>query len=908
MKTPMKKKISLLLLLAGTIPLVFVLAARPRNPSQEKPAAGESMTFSEKVKTGFPTRWGKLQIHTPWGPSYKYKGPNEMVEEFDLSSYRTPLESRIVSRRWEGNRGMYLANEEFLSGFPFWMDLVRAGFPVAHFPQLEWVTVREAYWYSRYMLSYVQAQAHMGIHMVHGPYWTLKASEMYQRNRLIRERGERIPSNKDILLGFYVPIYARRTGWPRVFEDANPTMLDYSSGDPHFVGPLPLSDTFADPQSDKVYAWGIPAYLIDWRNSRWAQDKMDRTINLGTVGQTMKKKLVWTRCFFKSNHDGPSPGDPSRSVELLGSSSGEGFRGLALTQGSLNGLLTIKAALIADEDGNLGGINPLTYDPAQGLRYIPHEIRPELIMVGELPERPYRYHPKDLSSQLWDQASLLWTTTDYYEQVFLFQKTPNVEAAVFSVDPPADGGLIEQRTFRVALGLSNLIVKNLEAMHLTPTGVLASEWTPQGKTGDEVSVQDSALVIVALNDYYQRLQTHGPHPNPELRARALQMAKAQADFLVRVQGEDGSFYERYRISDGRGLGQNTRMRAQFFGIRALLAAWHLLGDDIYLQRAKRAWNLLNSEYWDEPTGLYRSELGSDVVIYTPWELGAAFGAMREMILAAPAHRARPLLERFVRFWVQALDNSGMQMSEDHNTGEISWGLLSPDDDGDGIPFLTHSHGPNGIAPVPAGRIAINLGERGNPRFEKISGEPYRPATPVAANYVPHRNSDHVLLPEVEPVDSNYVDRGAVTRWMGWTARLAPSQKIRIGSNRSGEQIFRQNCLVCHGQRGEGIFGFDLKNDMFKFPREEVANTITQGRFFKGMPPWGQGVDDLNVIETEEELFLGNVLSEEEIDRVADYLQTGLAQRYLETETYEAYVASQKKREATQVAGQQRNPR
>ncbi|MFQ5742456.1 MAG: c-type cytochrome, partial [Acidobacteriota bacterium] len=679
-----------------------------------------------------------------------------------------------------------------------------------------------------------------------------------------------------------------RSGWPRVFEDANPTMLDYNAGDPHFVGPIRTVDTFADPQSDKVYGWGIPAYLIDWRSSRWGADSMDRTIDLGTVSQTMKKKLVWTRCFFKSNHDGPAPGDPSRTVELLGSSGGEGFRGVSLTVGALSGLLVIKAALIADEKGKLGGINPLTYDPAQGLRYIPHQIRPELIMVGEMPERPYRYHAKDLSSQLWDQASLLWATTDYYEQAFRFQKTPNVEAAVFSVDPPADGGLVEQRTYRVALGLSDMIVKNLEAMHRTPSGVLASEWTRKGKTGEEVSVQDSAMAIVALNDYDQRLQTHGRDPSPRLRAKARKMARAQADFLVRMQGPDGSFYKGYRIPDGTGVGKNTLMRPQFFGIRALVAAWHLTGDDIYLQRAKRTWNLLNSRYWDEPSGLYRSELGSDLVIYTPWELGAAYGAIREMILASPAHLARPMLERFVRFWTQSLDNSGMQMSEDHNTGEISWGLRSADDDHDGIPFLGRSHGAHGIAPVPASKVAINLGARGNVEFDKIKGELYAPATPVRATYTTRSTSDAVLLPEVEAVDDSYVERRSVVRWMGWKARLAPSRKIKIGSSLTGEQLFRRNCMACHGQRGEGIFGFDLKKDMFEYPLEEIVNTVTEGRFQKGMPSWGQGVDDLNVIETEEELHLGNVLSEEEIARLAEYIKTGLAQKHRQTETYEAY--------------------
>lgn len=891
------KKLMLTFAALAAFPLLLGLASPPGGNDKEKPAPGESMTFSEKVKTGFPTRWGHLKVNTPWGASYKYKGPNEVVEEFDLSGYRTPLDSKIVSRRWEGNPGMYLANEEFLSGFCFWMDLVQAGFPVAHFPELEWVTIREGYWYSRYILSYVQAQSHMGIHMIQGPYWTLKALEAHQRNRLIRDRGERVPSNKDVMLGFYIPIFSKRTGWPRVFEDANPTMLDYKSGDPHFVKPLPTTDTFADPQSDKEYGWGIPAYLIDWRSSRWAADKMDKTIDLGTVGQTMKKKLVWTRCFFKSNHEAEAPGDIERKVELLGSSGGEGFRGLGLTLGSLNGMLAIKAALIADEKGKLGGINPLDYDPAQGLHYIPHEIRPELIMVGEMPDRPYSYHAKDLSSRLWDQASLLWATSDYYEQAFLLEKTPNVEAAVFSIDPPADGGLIEQRTYRVALGLSNMIVKNLEAMHRAPAGVLASEWTPKGKTGDEVSVRDSAMAIVALGDYDQRLKSHDLDPNPELRAKARAMAIAQADMLVRLQGSDGSFYEGYRISDGQGVGKNTRMADQFFGIRALIAAWHLSGEKVFLERARRTWNLLNSKYWHEPSGLYRSELGSDVVTYTTWELAAAYGAIREIILASPAHRARPMLKRFVRFWVQSLDNSGMQMSEDHNTGEISWGHLSADDDGDGIPFLTKGHGPHGIAPVPAGQVAINIGPPDSPEFAKVKGDRYVPAAPVSSKYKPQDSSQDVFLPEADKTDDSWMERKPMQRWMGWSARLAPSRKIPIGSDRTGEQIFRQNCMACHGQRGEGIFGFELRDDMFKFPREEVVNTITKGRFGKGMPQWGEGTDDLNIVESDEELLLGNVLSEEEIARVAEYIQTSLAQKYKETESYEAYMANRGKSSA-----------
>jgi hypothetical protein len=196
-------------------------------------------------------------MHHSQGSTLKAKGPVEMTDQFDLAPYRTTLQSKIVDRRWNGD-SMYLATEQFYCSHPFWIYLVNGGFPVAHSPQLEWVTLREAYWYSQNTLSHVGAQSHMGIHMVHGPYWHLKAMEYYRRNRLIRDHGERVPSVKDVFLGVHSPVFAKRTGWPRIFEDANPTMLDFKSGDPHLTSRLPLTDTFADPTSEKTFAWGCP--------------------------------------------------------------------------------------------------------------------------------------------------------------------------------------------------------------------------------------------------------------------------------------------------------------------------------------------------------------------------------------------------------------------------------------------------------------------------------------------------------------------------------------------------------------------------------------------------------------------------------------------------------------------------
>ena len=110
---------------------------------------------------------------------------------------------------------------------------------------------------------------------------------------------------------------------------------------------------------------------------------------------------------------------------------------------------------------------------------------------------------------------------------------------------------------------------------------------------------------------------------------------------------------------------------------------------------------MNTRLWDDKTGLYRSHLGATTSEYTPLNLGAAIGALREMILEdkKPAEMAR-----FKRFWVQAIDSSGIQQSEFEETGETD--LNARDGDRDGIPRIESGHGKYGIAPVFATRVEI----------------------------------------------------------------------------------------------------------------------------------------------------------------------------------------------------------
>ncbi len=817
----------------------------------------------------------QLTLNTPDGRAIRQRGGTPQA---DLSLYRSPLESKIVDRRWYTNDGMYLANEEFYSGMSFYLEAVNAGFPIAHNQAFAWITSQEGYWYSRYILSNVFAQSHLGISMIHGPYWTLKARELSRKNRLQRDRGERLWANKDILLGIYLPFYYKRTGWPRVFDDAAPTYLQYASGDPHFTGPIIIEDNFDDPQSDKKGDWGVPRYFLDWRNTRWDHDRMEVKFDMGAIGQTVKKQFLWVEYMFHSEHTEPSPSDPLVEVTLLGNDAEEGFRGTILTLAGFNTLLQAKAALFADEKGKkLGGINPFSYDPKQGLRYLPHRISPSVVYMGDLPERLWALdNIEDNSSQLWDQASWLWATAEYEWLAVRFQ------GKAFTDNPPVDGGIIESQTVNVARGLSNVLVKNMAAMH-SHNGVLVSEWTPKGGTGRTLSVQDAALALVALSELKDRREMNGYEP--EVAEQAEYLLRTTADFLLRVQGAEGAFHRAYDVPTSQGQGGTDLSTPQWFGIRALVAAYHATEDERFLEAARRTWSYLQEHFWDESSGLYRTSRGDDTVVLTPVAVAAAMGAMRELMFATPLQLLDPMIERYTRWFVQTVDNSGFQMSEDNRTGELSYGVESPDEDADGIPFLKHGHGRYGIAPLPAAKVVVNIGGPQNVAYRRIKGEEHQ------FNRFAQVSQRHVTVPTSgadRPLPRNPttssggqasavippallihikkgedIERPPMERFNGTLIPLPASQPIERGSDLTGEEIFRRNCAICHGSRGEGITGKPLLT-ISTDSEDAVFDVPKKGRFTQGMPPWGEGVDEL-----------AGVLTDEEIRRVVRYIRTTL---------------------------------
>jgi len=239
----------------------------------------------------------------------------------DLSSLRSGVIGRVTDRRFRTNEALYLSNEMYLSGTEFFLRASERKLPIAHDRQFSFITNVEAYWYSRYNLISASARSRVGIGMIHGPYLDLLAQETTELNRFGRGRGELAFSNKDVLLTKVVASFLSRTGMPQKFDNAAPLMLEFKSGDPHFV-------TSIDTNIDST---GRAGYLNDFWSLQWSHGRMDKTIDMGGVAQAMLKKVLWAKFFLRRNHkDEDFPGEV-----FLGNNAEDGFRGAVLTLDAL---------------------------------------------------------------------------------------------------------------------------------------------------------------------------------------------------------------------------------------------------------------------------------------------------------------------------------------------------------------------------------------------------------------------------------------------------------------------------------------------------------------------------------------------------------------------------------------------
>lgn len=628
------------------------------------------------------------------------------TQQRDLSRYRTPLNARVIDRRFNTKEAMYLANEMELGAFDFVTRAAIAGLPVD--PDFLHIATTESYWYSRYNMSALTTESRMGIGVVYSPYlteWAMKEG----RSTINRDRAEYSRSNKGVLLQELTPLYLTRSGFPRRFEDASPIMLTFASGDPHYVRPLDkgiafestenllrnkdLRSLYGEDYLQPGYGMNVSGnenwqYRVNYRENflslRWDESEMEPVIDLGAEGQVLMKQVLWAEFFLAGKNS---------NNQFLGVTPEDGYRGAMLNLMAVSKMLMLKSSLMYDGE-KLTGADPRTVKP--GHVYFPHRVAVRLRKVGDLMPRPEEFTVADKSSHLFDQASLLWGLSEFYR--YADPSTKDAWNNVFGENMPYDGSIMEQKYIVLSEGLANLVIANMKAMHQKADGTFSSIWNPETGPESNANSIDLGMSIVALANYIQYV-----HADQTTRKLAEDMLRSQADFIIeKLQDNNGSIRTVLSTHSDKSS-SNDFLTAQSFALRGFVDAYKITREQAYLDAATKVFSYMNTQLWDDQLGIYRTFKDARKNVYTPLMLGATLGAMREVMLATKDTKA---LERYKRFWVQAVNSSGIQQSEYEETGETD--LSKADGDGDGISRMESGDGKFGVAPVYASKVEITV--------------------------------------------------------------------------------------------------------------------------------------------------------------------------------------------------------
>jgi hypothetical protein len=578
---------------------------------------------------------------------------------------------------------MLLANELFESGEPFaealGYNLDDLDPMVLNTPDsISYTTGIENYEYSRYLLGTVISRSGIGLHMMWSPMVTQMAAMEPEGFDGTFTGGMVNGFNEDdelmMMIGHFGMLanqMAPANPWPQFAEFEN--------------GNMHLPQTVA------------PNFQMDFSTLRWDRNKMDKTLNLAAMGQTMLKQYFWAKDMLGAFHDGEdntieadgtnSPDfsdspyfDASNNI-YYGGNNLDGFIGQVLTAESVNkAMFTINS--LAYDGTSLGMVDPMTYDPANGIKYFPHRISVTETMVnGMLPPKADELNVTDASSHLFDQLSFLWATLSFQNMM-----NPSINDAshyayheVFDGDPfPAPMSVTGMPgPFDLMMGTSKIFLMNTLAMHFDVTEgtfVDVSGLNTSGEVVQEntISAENAGYILVVLAKAVEEFATM---PLANMTTDAL---VAQTNFILNnLKDDNGGFYNNFTIGTGASDSPKT-LTAQASIIRGLYAAYISTGDNTYLQAANDTYNFLINNFYVSPLQAFKTEINSNIANYTPFDLAVISGALREASIVGNQADAAAILTR-----VSKSVNNKMLLAEAEQSGETG-----NDSDGDGIPYIS----------------------------------------------------------------------------------------------------------------------------------------------------------------------------------------------------------------------------
>lgn len=602
----------------------------------------------------------------------------------------TNVDSQVVIRNdtfFNTSHQMLLANELFKSGEPFaealGYNLDNLDPMIPNSPDsIAYTTGIEGYEYSRYLLGTVISRSGIGLHMM----WSPMVSQMAAME----------DSNFD---GSFTG------GMANGFKEDDELMMMVG----HFgmlanqmapMNPFPEFAEFesGNPQLPQAVS---PNFAMDFSSLRWDRNKMNKTLNMAGMGQTLWKQYYWAKDMLGAFHDsldntidangivtpdsvGSPNFDPSNNV-YYGGNSVDGFIGQVLTAESINKVMFLLNNLAYD--GNtLGMVDPATYDPANGIKYFPTKIAVnEQIVNPMLPPKANSFTVIDPTSKLFDQTSLLLGTVGFKNMM-----DPSINDAehyayheVFDGDPfPAamsQTGMMGP--YDMMAGASMVLFKNIMAMHynMTQGTFVDNSDLSAGNVvmGNTISAKNAAYLIIAFTELSKEFA------GSQMDSMARAAINAQANFIIsNLKDANGGYYNSFTIGYGHDNLPKT-LETQASIAQALYVAADYLSNSTYLNAADDAYNFMITELYDHNMHAFRTEAGNNLATYTPEILATLAGGLREATLIGNHSEAAIIFTRVFK----NIFNS-MLMAEAEPSGETG-----NDSDGDGIPYIVGGYVP-----------------------------------------------------------------------------------------------------------------------------------------------------------------------------------------------------------------------
>ena len=556
----------------------------------------------------------------------------------------------------------------------------------------------ENYEYSRYQLGTIISRSGMGLSMVWAPMvQQMAAMETDPNFDGSMTMGPNGFKEDDEMMKMIMHFSMLANNPPP--GNAYPQFAEFISGNPH----LPQS------VDAEKFAWE------DFSTLRWDRSKMDKTLNLAAMGQTLMKQYLWAQDMLGAFHDADDNGidadgvispDSSGSSHFnssnnvfYGGNNLDGFVGQVLTAEGINKTMFVVNSLAYDGN-SLGSVDPMTYDPANGIKYFPHKIAVTETSVSEsMPPKPTSFVVTDASSKLWDQISFLWGTVSFQNMADPNNSSEGPHLAyksVFDGDPfPAsmsETGM--PGPFDLFMGASKILSMNLLAMHFNQTeGTFVDNSNLIGgsvQQGNQITTFNAGYTLAILKQVVEEFN------GMDLSNMTKNAIVAQANFIINsLYDGNGKFYNSYTIGTGADNSATT-VEAQAAAIRGLIAAFEVTGDVNYKNAADKGYDYLINNFYVASAKGFKTTEDNLIATYTPLNFAVIAGALRESNLVLNKADAPLIYTRF--FKVVA---NKMQLSEGASSGESG-----NDSDGDGVPFIPDQ--PDNLPPVFATEATYDL--------------------------------------------------------------------------------------------------------------------------------------------------------------------------------------------------------